>query len=303
MHDVEVDGLWMDATEVTNAQLARFVQATGHRTMAEWVPSADDDPGVPPDLLVRGSILFAPPPAPVPLDNALHWCRLAFDRSCGRYRPGGRGTGTPDSAADHVGCRTVKSLMTGAGRHRPAARAACAAMVAAAALAGASSVASPQRPVVRPPAALAQAQLRPALSRPAQPPPTSPSPAAVPAAALRDEVWRAETAFAQTMAERDLSTFRTFLSSEAVFWGAGPARGPEAIVAAWRGYFEGAVAPFAWRPETVEVLASGTLAFSSGPVFDPSGRRVGTFNSVWQRQPDGRWLVVFDKGCPPPPQR
>jgi ketosteroid isomerase-like protein len=46
------------------------------------------------------------------------------------------------------------------------------------------------------------------------------------------------------------------------------------------------------------VLDSGNLAFSSGPVLDPDGRQVGTFNSVWRREPDGRWLVVFDKGCP-----
>jgi ketosteroid isomerase-like protein len=40
-----------------------------------------------------------------------------------------------------------------------------------------------------------------------------------------------------------------------------------------------------------------TLALSSGPVRDASGRRVGTFNSVWRREGDGRWRVVFDKGC------
>ena len=48
----------------------------------------------------------------------------------------------------------------------------------------------------------------------------------------------------------------------------------------------------------VEVLDSGTLALSTGPVLDPDGRRVGTFSSVWRREADGAWLVVFDKGCP-----
>lgn len=121
-----------------------------------------------------------------------------------------------------------------------------------------------------------------------------------PANALRDEVWRTEEAFARTMADRDLKAFASFLSPEAVFWSGGLARGPEAIVAAWTGFYDGPVAPFSWRPDTVEVLPSGTLAFSSGPVLDPSGRRVGTFNSVWRREADGRWLVIFDKGCPPP---
>lgn len=90
--------------------------------------------------------------------------------------------------------------------------------------------------------------------------------------ALRDEVWRTEAAFARSMTDRDLKAFASFLSPEAVFWSAGIARGPEAIVAAWTRFYEGPAAPFSWRPETVEVLPSGTLAFSSlaGP------RSVGT---------------------------
>ena len=48
----------------------------------------------------------------------------------------------------------------------------------------------------------------------------------------------------------------------------------------------------------IEVLASGTLALSSGAVRDPAGKRIGTFNSIWRRESDGRWRVVFDKGCP-----
>ena len=47
------------------------------------------------------------------------------------------------------------------------------------------------------------------------------------------------------------------------------------------------------------MLDSGTLAMTSGPVYDPSGKRSGTFNSVWRREPDGSWRVVLDKGCPP----
>jgi ketosteroid isomerase-like protein len=48
----------------------------------------------------------------------------------------------------------------------------------------------------------------------------------------------------------------------------------------------------------VQVLDSGTLAISSGPVKDPAGKAVGTFNSIWRRDKDGQWRVVFDKGCP-----
>lgn len=114
------------------------------------------------------------------------------------------------------------------------------------------------------------------------------------------EVRAAESGFARTMAERDLAAFEGFLSQEAVFVGpSGTLRGAGAVVGAWSRFFEAESAPFSWEPEVVEVLDSGTLALSSGPVFDPSGRRVGTFNSVWRRDADGRWRIVFDKGCPP----
>ena len=115
-----------------------------------------------------------------------------------------------------------------------------------------------------------------------------------------DEVRAAETAFAKSMADRNLAAFTALLADEAVFWGGkGVNRGKAAVVADWKRFFDGAAAPFSWTPADVEVLPSGNLGFTSGPVFDPKGNRIGTFNSVWQRQPDGSWKIVFDKGCPP----
>lgn len=122
-------------------------------------------------------------------------------------------------------------------------------------------------------------------------------PAAADPLAAPEQVRRTEQAFADSMAARDFDAFRSFLSPEAVFFsGATALRGAEAVAAAWKPYFEGSDAPFSWRPETVEVLESGGLALSSGPVFDPSGTRVGTFNSTWRREADGAWKIVFDKG-------
>jgi ketosteroid isomerase-like protein len=114
------------------------------------------------------------------------------------------------------------------------------------------------------------------------------------------QVRAAETAFAKSMAARDAGAFASHVADEAVFFsGQGVLRGKAAVVAGWKRYFEGDKAPFSWEPEDVEVLDSGRLAFSSGPVHDPEGRRIGTFNSVWRRQADGRWKIVFDNGCPP----
>ena len=113
-----------------------------------------------------------------------------------------------------------------------------------------------------------------------------------------DEVRAAETAFAKSMADRDLAAFTALLADDAVFWGGkGVNRGKAAVAADWKRFFDGPSAPFSWSPAEVEVLASGDLGFTSGPVLDPKGNRIGTFNSVWQRQRDGSWKIIFDKGC------
>ena len=115
---------------------------------------------------------------------------------------------------------------------------------------------------------------------------------------LRAQVFEAERAFAATMARRDFEGFTAYLSREAVFMHPrGAARGKEAVAAAWRTYFDKPQAPFSWEPTDVEVLASGTLAYSSGPVRDAAGRQVGRFNSVWRLEGPGTWRVVFDRGC------
>jgi formylglycine-generating enzyme required for sulfatase activity len=75
IHRVYVDGFWMDKTDVTNEQFAKFVEATGYVTIAEQTPKAEDFPGAPQENLVAGSTIFTPTPAPVPLDNHYRWWR------------------------------------------------------------------------------------------------------------------------------------------------------------------------------------------------------------------------------------
>ena len=115
---------------------------------------------------------------------------------------------------------------------------------------------------------------------------------------LTSQVMAHERAFAATMAARDFEGFGRYLSSEAVFMTGGDTlRGKEAVLAAWRRHYDGGEAPFSWEPEQVEVVASGTLAYSTGPIHDAAGRRIGSFNSVWRLEAPGRWRVVFDRGC------
>lgn len=118
-------------------------------------------------------------------------------------------------------------------------------------------------------------------------------------AALEAQVTAAETAFAKSMADRDHVAFTSFIAEDAVFVGRSVLRGRQAVADGWKRFFEGPQAPFAWAPERVVVIASGTLALSSGPVYDPEGKRVGTFNSTWRLEGDGSWKIVLDNGCPP----
>ena len=73
IHRVYVDGFWIDATEVTNAQFAAFVKTTSYVTVAERTPRAEDFPGVPKEKLVAGSVVFSPPSHAVPLDSHFRW--------------------------------------------------------------------------------------------------------------------------------------------------------------------------------------------------------------------------------------
>lgn len=72
-HLVTVSGFWMDAAPVTNRQFGEFVTATGYQTVAERRPDPAAFPGVPLDKLVPGSVVFTPPPEPVPLDDYTRW--------------------------------------------------------------------------------------------------------------------------------------------------------------------------------------------------------------------------------------
>jgi uncharacterized protein (TIGR02246 family) len=129
---------------------------------------------------------------------------------------------------------------------------------------------------------------------------TAPAPAAAESLeALAAKVRAREAAFAKTMADRDHAAFATFVSEQAVFLGRTALRGRDAVAAGWKAYFEGAKAPFSWAPDRVEVTADGTLAVSTGPVFDSDGKRTGTFTSTWRLEADGEWRIVLDSGCPP----
>jgi ketosteroid isomerase-like protein len=115
---------------------------------------------------------------------------------------------------------------------------------------------------------------------------------------LQKQVADTERAFAKTMADRDHAAFVTFVSEEAVFFNRnGALRGRQQVGEFWKRFYDKTKpAPFSWEPKDVEVLDSGTLALSSGPVRDPDGKVFATFSSIWRQEAPGVWRIIFDKG-------
>jgi len=97
-HKVKVSGFWIDKTEVTNAQFAAFVRATGYVTTAERKPDWNElkkqlPPGTPkPDasLLVPASLVFDPPDHPVELNDYSQW--WAWKKGASWKHPHGPGS-------------------------------------------------------------------------------------------------------------------------------------------------------------------------------------------------------------------
>ena len=80
-HSVKLDGFWMDAHEVTNAEFQEFVDATGYKTTAEKAPDWEEmkkelppgTPKPPDDVLVPGSLVFNQPKQRVGTEDVSQW--------------------------------------------------------------------------------------------------------------------------------------------------------------------------------------------------------------------------------------
>lgn len=124
------------------------------------------------------------------------------------------------------------------------------------------------------------------------------------------EVWLRERSFAKTVEAHDAGAFAAHLVTDTVFGAASPrpVRGRDAVVADWKEIIEGTTIALRWHPQFVSIGADPDIAISSGPAwtefFDPSAKQrftISRFNSVWMRDADGQWRVLFDGGTPPKP--
>lgn len=123
-------------------------------------------------------------------------------------------------------------------------------------------------------------------------------------ASWEQEILETEEEFAEMAATEGIAeAFHAFAAEEAVLMRNNELiRGKSRILEFYAGWPGDTKDPLlSWKPDFVEVAASGDLGYTYGEYVysytDSSGQRVrqtGIFHTVWKRQPDGSWRFVWD---------
>ncbi len=120
MHQVTLDGFYMDVTEVTNEQFTAFVKATKYITVAERPLDPKDFPGAPKELLVPGALVFSPPKEGLPIRGEQDWWSYV-PGACWKH-PAGKNSdlkGKENHPVVHIAWEDAKAYATWAGKDLP----------------------------------------------------------------------------------------------------------------------------------------------------------------------------------------
>src|SRR3954471_9936406 len=119
------------------------------------------------------------------------------------------------------------------------------------------------------------------------------------------EIVKADADFARAVADKDRQTFLSFVAETTTFNGgsASELRGRDAVMKEWEEFFAPEGPRLTWQPIKGEVILSGDVGYTTGRSVlrvkakdGTESERLGVYLTVWRKQPDGRWRVVFDTG-------
>jgi ketosteroid isomerase-like protein len=123
--------------------------------------------------------------------------------------------------------------------------------------------------------------------------------------AAADLIVKSDAAFAQSVAEKNREKFLSFIADVATFNGGSPneLHGRDAVMKAWSDFFAPDGPTLSWTPIKGEVVGAGDLGYTTGQSLlrqkGTDGKiteRRGQYVTIWRKQTDGSWKVVFDTG-------
>jgi ketosteroid isomerase-like protein len=125
------------------------------------------------------------------------------------------------------------------------------------------------------------------------------------------QIMQADADFAAAVASRNRERFLSFIADATTFNGGTPGEihGRDAVLAEWSGFFEAGGPTLSWAPTRGAVIGAGDVGYTTGRSVmkgkGPTGvitERLGEYLTVWRKQRDGSWKVVFDTGSTLPPR-
>ena len=123
--------------------------------------------------------------------------------------------------------------------------------------------------------------------------------------AAADQIMKSDAAFAQSVADKNRDKFLSFIAEVTTFSGgtANELHGRDAVMKAWSDFFMPDGPTLSWTPTKGEVIGAGDVGYTTGNSLfrqkDKDGKvseRRGQYVTIWKKQSDGSWKVVFDTG-------
>lgn len=123
--------------------------------------------------------------------------------------------------------------------------------------------------------------------------------------AAADRIVTSDALFAQSVAEKNREQFLSFIADVTTFNGGtrNELHGRDAVMKEWSDFFAPDGPTLTWTPIKGEVIGAGDVGYTTGRSVlrqkGPDGKvteRRGQYLTVWRKQADGTWKVVFDTG-------